>query len=258
MGKAARHLRYTAVPGALIAAMVALSAAPPARAGTVHVAVAANFTDAAREIGVLFEAATGHRAVLSFGSTGQLYTQITQAAPFEVFLAADQERPALAVDDGHAVAASRFTYATGRLALYSADPGRVTGEATLAAGDFAKIAIASPEAAPYGRAAVEAMHRLGLYAALAPKLVYGNNVAQAYQFVATGNAELGFVALSQIAAHDRGSRWIVPEELHAPIAQDAVVLERGAGNRAAAAFAAFMKGPEARAVKQKYGYGAGD
>ena len=256
-GGTIRHLRRALVLVAAIAASIALAAAP-ARAGTVNVAVASNFADAAREIGVLFEASTGQRAVFSFGSTGQLYTQIAQAAPFEVFLAADQTRPALAVEEGHAVAASRFTYATGTIVLYSADPGLVAGEATLAAGGFAKIAIASPDAAPYGAAAVETMRALGLYAALEAKLVYGNNIAQAYQFVETGNAELGFVALSQIAAHDDGSRWIVPEELHSPIAQDAVLLKRGAGNDAAAAFVAFLKGPEARAVKEKFGYGAGD
>lgn len=230
----------------------------PADAGEVKVAVAANFTDAAKEIGTAFAAASGHKPVFSFGSSGQLYTQIIQDAPFEVFLSADQERPRQAVDDGLAVADSRFTYATGRLVLFSIDPGLVKGEATLRGGGYTKIAIANPATAPYGAAAVETMKRLGVYAALAARIVQGNNIAQTYQFVDTANAELGFVALSQVAGREVGSRWIVPESLHSVIAQDAVLLRKGAGNEAAVAFVAFLKGPEARKVKERYGYGAGD
>ena len=246
------------LPGAAAALLaVALAAAPaPAGAGEVHVAVAASFTDAANEIGALFAARTGHSAVFSFASSGQLYTQITQGAPFEVLLAADQERPRRAVENGLGRAASRFTYATGRIVLYSADPGLVTGAETLSEGNFTKIAIANPQTAPYGAAAVEAMRALGVHDRLLPRFVHGNNVAQAYQFVATGNAELGFVALSQVATRAGGSRWVVPEDLHATIAQDAVLLEAGEGNEAAAAFIAFLKGEEARRVKQKFGYGA--
>jgi molybdate transport system substrate-binding protein len=229
-----------------------------AQANEVKVAVAANFTDAAQEIGARFEAATGHTAVFSFGSTGQLYTQITQDAPFEVFLAADQARPEKAVADGYAVADSRFTYAIGRIVLYSRDPDLVRGEATLRASTFARLAIANPKTAPYGAAAVAAMQALGVYGALAGKLVQGNNIAQTYQFVETGNADLGFVALSQVVGSDAGSRWLVPDDLYPPIAQDAVLLKRGAGNPAAAAFLAFLKGPEAKAVKEKYGYGTGE
>jgi molybdate transport system substrate-binding protein len=229
-----------------------------APAASTNVAVAANFTDAAKEIGALFEKATGHRAVFSFGSTGQLYTHITKDAPFEVFLAADQTRPKKAVDDGLAVKGSRFTYAAGRIVLYSRAKGVVKGQATLAEGKFAKIAIANPVTAPYGAAAVEAMRALRVYDALKPKIVQGNNIAQTYQFVSTGNAEVGFIALSQVARRDEGSRWIVPANLYPVIAQDAVLLKKGADNEAAKAFIAFLQGPEAHAVKEKYGYVAGD
>lgn len=243
---------------ALVAAVLVALLPGPGRAGEVRVAVAANFTGAANEIGTLFEAASGHEVVFSFGSTGQLSAQISHGAPFEVFLAADRERARRTVDEGLAVTDSLFTYATGRIVLFSADPGLVAGEATLTEARFAKIAIANPATAPYGAAAVDTMKALGVYAALADRVVQGNNIAQTYQFVDTGNAEVGFVALSQVAGHDRGSRWIVPERLHAPIAQAAVLLRLGADNPAAAAFIAFLKGPEARAVKARHGYGAGD
>lgn len=240
----------------VVAACIALTA-PVAQAGTASVAVAANFTEAAREIGARFARDTRHRAVFSFGSTGQLYTQISQGAPFDVYLAADRARPARAVDNGYAVPGSRFTYATGRLVLFSTDPDLVEGERTLGEAHFTRIAIANPATAPYGAAAVEVLNRLGVYDRLADRLVRGNNVAQAYQFVETGNAELGFVALSQTAGGDGGSRWLVPERLHAPIAQDAVLLKRGADNPAARDFLEFLKGPRARAVNNAYGYGPG-
>jgi len=230
-------------------------AAPPASAQRVRVAVAANFTAAAREIGVLFAQVTEHEASYSFGSTGQLYAQITQGAPFEVFLAADRARPEEAVAAGLAVADSRFTYATGRLVLFSKDRSLVTDETTLRNPGIAKIAVANPVTAPYGAAAVAALRALGIYAGLAPRLVHGNNIAQTYQFVATGNAALGFVALSQIARHHEGSRWLVPDRLHPALAQDAVLLRCGADNRAAHEFMAFLKGPAAAAVKMRYGYG---
>ncbi|WP_256091534.1 molybdate ABC transporter substrate-binding protein [Candidatus Thiosymbion oneisti] len=243
----------------LLAVVLMLSiAAPPALAQKVRIAVAANFTAAAKEIGVLFKQATGHEASYSFGSTGQLYAQITQGAPFEVFLAADQVRPAQAVAAGLAVADSRFTYATGRLVLFSRDESLVTDETTLHNPGITKVAITNPVTAPYGAAAVAVMKALGVYAGLAPRLVRGNNIGQTYQFVETGNAELGFVALSQIARHNQGSRWLVPDRLHPPLAQDAVLLRRGADNRAAHAFIAFLKDPTAAAVKMRYGYGAGN
>lgn len=229
-----------------------------ARAGEVKVAVAANFTEAAKEIGQLFEKTTGHRALFSFASTGILYTQISQQAPFEVFLAADQARPEKAVDEGFAVAGSRFTYATGKIVLYSRDKDLVSGESTLKTAHFSKLAIANPLTAPYGAAAVATMKKLGVYDGVKSRIVRGNNIAQTYQFVETGNAELGFVALSQVARRDTGSRWLVPGRMYPPIAQDAVLLKLGADNPAAEAFVDFLKGPEAAEVKVKFGYGTGN
>ncbi len=242
----------------LALAVLAISLpAKPVWAIEVRVAVAANFTAAVREIGLLFEQATGHTALFSFGSTGQLYTHIAQGAPFEVFLAADQQRPAQAVIEGLAVENSRVTYATGRLVLFSKDPALVQDGSTLTNADFSRLAIANPVIAPYGAAAVSVLRTLGVYTALAPRIVQGNNIAQTYQFVETGNAELGFVALSQLVLRKTGSRWVVPEQLYPAIAQDAVLLKRGRDNPAARAFMAFLQGAEAAAVKRKYGYGSG-
>lgn len=237
--------------------VLALLAATAASAGEVKVAVAANFTEAAKEIGARFEKATGDKAVFSFGATGQLYTQITQDAPFEVFLSADQKTPKKAVSEGLALGDTLFTYAIGKVVLFSKSKDFVKGEDTLKGGQFTKIAIANPETAPYGAAGVEVLKKLGVYEALAPKIVQGNNIAQAYQFVDTGNAELGFVALSQVIGKDEGSRWIVPADLHAPIAQDAVLLKKGEANAAAKAFLTFLKGKEGTAVIEKFGYGVG-
>jgi molybdate transport system substrate-binding protein len=234
---------------------LALGAALPAQAAQTNIAVAANFTDAANEIAQTFKAKTGHEAVLSFGSTGQFYTQITQDAPFEVFLAADDERPTKAVEEGFAVPGSQFTYAIGKLVLWSKDPDLVQGEAILKSGDFTKISIANPDAAPYGAAAVQAMKALGVYDQLAPKIVQGNNISQAFQFVQTGNAELGFVALAQVIDDKEGSRWEVTDDLYDPIKQDAVLLKKGADNEAAKAFLEFLQGPEAEAIITRFGYG---
>ncbi|HYG90267.1 MAG TPA: molybdate ABC transporter substrate-binding protein [Azospirillum sp.] len=240
---------------ALLATALLLSVATAAQAGETNIAVAANFTEPAKEIAKAFEAKTGHKAVLSFGATGQFYAQIRQDAPFTVFLAADDETPKKAVEEGLAVADSRFTYAIGRLVLWSKDPNKVGGEETLRKAAFEKIAIANPAVAPYGAATVQAMRKMGVYDALQPKIVQGNTIAQTYQFVETGNAEVGFVALSQVVARNEGSRWAVPESLHAPIRQDAVLLKKGADDEAAKAFLAFLQGPEAGSVIAKYGYG---
>jgi molybdate transport system substrate-binding protein len=223
-------------------------------AAETNVAVAANFTDAAKEIAAAFKAKTGHEAVLSFGTSGQFYTQITQGAPFQVLLSADDARPIKLIEDGLAVADSRFTYATGKLVLWSKTPGLVKGDETLKAASFSKLSICNPAAAPYGAAAVQAMKALKIYETLQPKLVEGATITQAYQFVETGNAELGFVALSQLTGPETGSRWLVPQELYSPIRQDAVLLKSGAGNEAATGFIAFLRGPEARAIILKYGY----
>ena len=238
-----------------LAALCAFLVAAPAWAADTQVAVAANFTEPAKEIAAAFAKATGHNAVLSFGSSGAFYTQMAHGAPFEVFLSADADRPKKAEEDGLAVPKSRFTYAIGRLALYSTTPGLIDPRgAVLKQGSFAKIAIADPTAAPYGAAAVEAMTTLGVYSALQPKIVQGSSITQAYQFVATGAAELGFVALSQVIAVPGGSRWIVPKKLHAPIDQQAVLLKTGAANPAAAAFMKFLKGRQAVAIIKRYGY----
>ncbi|MGQ0682343.1 molybdate ABC transporter substrate-binding protein [Bradyrhizobium sp.] len=223
-------------------------------AAQTNVAAAANFTEPAKEIAAAFKAKTGHEAILSFGASGQFYTQITQGAPFQVFLSADDARPKKLDDDGLAVPGSRFTYAIGKLVLWSKTPGVVKGEETLKAASFAKLSICNPVAAPYGAAAVEAMKALKLYETLQPKLVEGATITQAYQFVETGNAELGFVALSQLTGPETGSRWMVPQELYSPIRQDAVLLKAGADNEAAVAFIAFLNGQEARVIIQKYGY----
>jgi len=171
-----------------------------------------------------------------------------------VFLSADDARPRKLVEGGLAVPASRFTYAIGKLVLWSKTPGLVTGEETLHGGHFAKLAICNPTAAPYGAAAVETMTALKLYDQLQPRLVEGANITQAFQFVETGNAEIGFVALSQLTGHDGGSRWMVPQELYSPIRQDAVLLRTGAGNAAASGFVDFLKSPDARAIIEKFGY----
>jgi molybdate transport system substrate-binding protein len=236
-------------------AATAIGIGAPAHAEGINIAVAANFTEPAKEIAQLFDGKTGHKAVLSFGATGQFYTQITQAAPFQVFLSADQSAPKRLVDEGLAAADSLFTYAVGKLVLFSANARLVTGEQTLRDGKFSKIAIANPTTAPYGAAAMETMKGLGVYEALAAKIVQGNNLAQTFQFIDSGNAELGFVALSQVIFRQGGSRWIVAANLYNPIRQDAVLLRSGAGNEVAKAFLAFLKGAEANAVIEKYGYG---
>ncbi len=236
-----------------LSALVLLVGSPMAQADDVHVAVAANFTAAMKEIASNFEQASGHHAVVSFGSTGKLYTQIENGAPFEVFLAADQKRPKLLEDKSGA--SGRFTYAVGKLVLWSSDAKRTASEEALRTGDFKKIAIANPKTAPYGAAAVEIMRNLGVYAAIEPKLVIGDSIAQTHQFAATGNAEFGFVALAQIALNDSGSRWLIPDNLYAPIRQDAVLLSKGKNNPAAQALLDYLKSDAAKVVIEKYGYG---
>jgi len=239
----------------LAALAFALVGQAPALAAQTQVAVAANFTEPAKAIAAAFHAASGDDALLSFGASGQFYTQISKGAPFEVFLSADSERPAKAEADGLTVPGSRFTYAVGKLVLYSKTPGLVDAKgAVLAAGRFDKLAIADPTAAPYGEAAIETLKSLGLYAALQPKIVQGASIAQAYQFVDSGAAELGFVALSQVIDAPGGSRWLPPQADYAPITQQAVLLKTGQANPAAVAFVAFLKGPQAVAIIKKYGY----
>lgn len=227
----------------------------PAMAADTQVAVAANFTEPAKEIAAAFKVASGHTATLSFGSSGQFYSQIAHGAPFEVFLSADAERPQKAEQEGLAVAGTRFTYAVGRLVLYSKTPGLVDGQgAVLRTAKFAKLSIADPAAAPYGVAAVETLNRLGVYETLKPRIVQGASITQAYQFVDSGAAEMGFVAQSQVIKLSGGSRWLVPAADHTPIDQQAILLTTGKDNAAARAFLAFLKGPQAVAIIRKYGY----
>ena len=241
-------------PLAIAAAFFSLHA----HADEVAVAVAANFTAPARALAEVFARTTGHEARLSFGATGAFYTQIKNGAPFDVLLAADDERPARLEKEGDTVAGSRFTYATGQLVLWSAKPGLVDDEgAVLKHGQFGKIAIANPKNAPYGAAAVEAMNKLGLAATLQPKLVTGESIGQTFNFIATGNAELGFVALAQVLDGGKlksGSMWVVPAQYHAPIIQDAVILKRAANNPAAKAWMELLKTPQSKELIRSYGY----
>jgi molybdate transport system substrate-binding protein len=222
-----------------------------ASAGEVSIAVAANFTDATRQIVPLFEKATGHTAKVSYGSTGKLYSQIENGAPFQVFLAADTKRPVKAEKEGLAVAGSRFVYAKGKIVLWSAKPRLVdNGESFLKNAAFAHLAMANPKTAPYGLAARQVMQHLGLWSKLQSKLVRGESIAQTFQFVVTGNAESGFVAYSQVKAWKgtAGSAWIIPTDYYAPIDQAAVLLKKGESNPAAKAFLDFLKSDAARKV----------
>ncbi len=247
-----RFGRWTA---GLAAVFLPLALATAVQAAEVSVAVAANFTDPAKEIAAAFQKATGNTTALSFGPSGGFYAQISHGAPFEVFLSADAERPRKAEAEGFAVPGARFTYAVGRLALYSKTPGLVDDKGAVLASDrFQKLSIADPGAAPYGQAAIETLTRLGLYDRLKPKIVQGASIAQAYEFTATGAAELGFVAQSQVIKVSGGSRWLVPESLHSPIVQDAALLKPGEHDPAAKAFLAFLKSPAAREIIKRYGY----
>ncbi|GHA26890.1 molybdate ABC transporter substrate-binding protein [Devosia pacifica] len=236
---------------AVLVVLACLAFVVPAHAGRVTVAVAANFTETAEELAALFSASTGHEVDLSFAATGQLYAQISQGAPFDVFLAADQVRAEQAIATGLAVEDSRFTYALGQLVLYSPEFDLGSGAEVLS-GDFSHLAIADPEAAPYGMAAIETLKALGLETEMRPRLVFGASVTQALQFAESGNAELAFVAASQVRG--AANRWVVPQDLYSPIAQDAVLLDIGADNPAALAFIDFLKGETAVRVIEDAGY----
>jgi len=237
---------------------VVAALAGAAMADEVQVAVAANFAAPSKLIAAGFEKETGHTAALSFGATGKFYAQIRNGAPFDVLLAADDETPAKLEREGAAVSGSRFTYATGRLVLWSPRPGFVDNQGeVLKKGDFRHLSIANPKLAPYGAAAVEVLTGLKLLDALQPRFVQAENIAQAHQFVASGNAELGFVALSQVMKDGRlgeGSAWIVPTNLHQPIRQDAVLLDKGRGKPGAEAWLKYLKGGAAKAVIKSFGY----
>ena len=229
-----------------------------AQAGEVTVAVAANFTAPMQKIANAFEQDTGHKAQLAFGATGKFYAQIKNGAPFAVLLAADDETPERLEKEGLAISGTRFTYATGRLALWSKQANVVDekGE-VLRSNSFNKLAIADPKLAPYGIAAMEVIHKLGVQVNVVPKLVQGESIGQTYQFVSTENTQLGFVALSQISIDGRitqGSAWIVPQNMHAPLKQDAVLLNAGKDNAAAQALLKYLQGDTAKAIITRYGY----
>ncbi|ADU99103.1 molybdate ABC transporter substrate-binding protein [Alicycliphilus denitrificans] len=231
---------------------------PGAHAGEVSVAVAANFTAPMQKIAAQFEQDTGHKAVLSFGATGKFYAQIKNGAPFGILLAADDSTPEKIAREGLGEGATRFTYAIGQLVLWSKQPGYVDAEGkVLQKTDWQHIAIANPKLAPYGLAAMQTLDKLGLTAQVQPRVVTGENIGQTYQFAASGNAQLGFVALSQVTEDGKlreGSAWVVPGNLHEPIRQDAIVLKPGQGNAAAAALMDYLRGAKARAVIKSYGY----
>jgi len=229
-----------------------------ALADVVNVAVAANFTAPMNAIATEFAKDTGHKALLSFGSSGKFYAQIKNGAPFQMLLSADDEKPAKLEQEGLTLPGTRFTYAIGTLVLWSAKNDLVDNQgAVLKSGAFNKLALANPKLAPYGAAAMEALTALNLKSALEPKFVLGENIAQTWQFVSTGNAELGFVALSQVMKDGKitsGSAWVVPGKLHTPIRQDAVILATGKGNAAAEALSKYLKGEKAKAIIRAYGY----
>ena len=238
--------------------VLVMASSVPARAGEVTSAVAANFLPAFRSIASGFEHATGHRVTTIAGSSGRFYGQIRNGAPFDVFFSADQERPRRLEGEGFAVKGSRFTYAIGRLVLWSPDPELVRGEATLRTEPFRHLALANPQVAPYGAAAQQVLTRLGLWERLRPSIVRGESLGQTMAFITSGNAELGFVALSQVvdpAQPAGGGGWQIPLALYDPIAQDAVLLRQGQANPAARALLAYVRSADAREVIERFGYG---
>jgi len=242
----------------LLIAWLCLSASAHSLGAEVKVAVAANFAAPMKELAAVFEHETGHQLALTPGATGKFYAQITHGAPFEVFLSADDETPIKLEKEGRAVQGSRFTYAIGRLILWSAKESIITdGGDVLKNGSFRFLSIANPKVAPYGLAAVQTLQKLGVLTKLEPKVVQGESIAQAYQFVTSGNADLGFVALSQVWQNDKlksGSGWIVPDAYHDPLRQDAVLLEAGRNSDAAKALVSFLKSDKARKIMATYGY----
>jgi molybdate transport system substrate-binding protein len=238
--------------------VLAAAVSMPAFADEVNVAVAANFTAPMKVIAAQFEQATGHKVLASYGATGKFYAQIQNGAPFEILLAADDETPARLDKENATVPKSRFTYAIGKLVLWSPQAGVVDAKGdVLKAGKFDHLSVANPKLAPYGLAAVETLQKLNLLTALTPKFVTGDNIGQAYQYVASGAAPLGFVAMSQVYEDNKlksGSAWVVPSNLYSPIRQDAVVLTKGASKPAVTAFISYLKGDAARAVIRSYGY----
>lgn len=242
----------------LFSLMLAVGLVAPAFADEVKVAVAANFSEPLKKIAADFEKDTGNKVTISSGATGGIFAQIKNGAPFEIFLAADDETPAKVEKEGMGVKGSRFTYAIGKLVLWSAKPGYVDAKGeVLKKAAFEHLSVANPKTAPYGAAGVEVLKKMGIYESLQPKIVEGQNITQAQQFVVSGNAELGFVALSQVwkdGVLTSGSAWIVPTGDYAPIRQDAILLNPGANKPVAEALLKYLKGDKARAVIKSYGY----
>lgn len=245
------HVRLLAFITTLVSAHV--------YADQAQVAVAANFATPMKSLATEFNKASGHTLLISSDATGKLYAQISNGAPYDVFLSADQQTASKLASEGNALAATQFTYGTGKLALWSADASTVDARGeVLKRSDLRHLAIANPKTAPYGAAAVTVLEKLGVYASWKPRLVTGENIAQTYQFVGSGNAELGFVALSQVSVDNKftaGSGWIVDPSLHAPIRQDAILLKKGENNVAARAFLEYLHSAPARTLIQQYGYG---
>jgi molybdate transport system substrate-binding protein len=247
------------VPARCLTALLFITfAQTAAHAAEAQVAVAANFAEPIKAIAAVLQKTTGHTLRISTGASGAFYTQIKNGAPFDVFLSADNERPALLEKDGLAQPGTRFTYATGKLVLWSADAKRVDAKGeVLKSSTLGKVAYANPNTAPYGAAAVQVMERLGLASSLTPKLVQGESIGQTYSFVKTGNADVGFVALSQVLEGGRlkeGSVWMVPQTHYDPIRQDAVVLKKGAGNEAALALVKLLQSHNIKDLIRSYGY----
>lgn len=246
-----KHLKW--IPPLLLSLL-----ASTAGADDVRVAVAANFTAPLEKIAAEFAGDTGHRLIVASGSSGKLYAQIRNGAPFEAFLSADEETPTRLEHEGLAVSGTRFTYAIGKLVLWSPRPGYIDSRGeVLKSGEFKHLAVANPKLAPYGRAAQELMEKKGLWQSIQPRLVMGENITQTYQFAASGNAELGLVALSQIrkaGGEPQGSFWIVPQSLYSPIRQDAALLANGKGRTAAEQFLKYLKSDKATAIIQRFGY----
>jgi molybdate transport system substrate-binding protein len=241
----------------LLSLVLVVLAVTPALAEQVLVAVAANFIGPFREVAMEFEKTTGHTVQTASGSSGNFYSQIKNGAPFDVFFSADNERPKLLEEEGLGVIGSRFTYAIGRLVLWGPDSNLVKGQDTLGSASFKRLAIANPKTAPYGVAAMQAMQKLGVWESVQPRIVMGESLGQTMGFIESGNAELGFVALSQVLdpkIKGTGSRWDVPNDLHEPIQQDVVLLTKGKENPAAKALMEFMGGPQAKAIIERYKY----
>lgn len=247
----------TTRPAGLFSLLVLMLVSMPVNADMVRIAVAANFTDASRSLATVFKKSTGHDLKISYGSTGKLYAQIEHGAPYDIFMAADTERPAKSIREGLAVPGSLFVYARGKLVLWSAQPVLFDdGEVFLRSGEFKHLAIANPKTAPYGLAAQQLLQNMGIWNELQDKLVRGDSIAQVFQFVATENSEIGLVAHSQARGWkgEPGSAWEIPVELYQPIDQAAVLLTRAENNPAAHAFIDFMKSGDAHKIIKSFAY----